>query len=218
MSFLTILLVILAVVVGVALIVAVVALFSPVVLEVDSARAQMRVRWLLAMEYRRPLPGTKGEARFSFAGKRIKTRPRKPKAKRKKVLSPREAEVRARRRAARGRFFGRCLRDSAIRRKLLRQLARLRRGVFRSVQMTRRRVRISLPDPATTGMLYGFTQFARGRLAAFQPNFTGENSVLLEIRLRPYRILRAVFSFLTGLPYRAMFREWRASSAGAPAQ
>lgn len=218
MSFLAFLLLILAGIAFVALIAAGVALLSPVVVVVDSARAQIEVRWLLAMEYRRPLPGGAGEKRLSFAGKPIKTRRRKAKPKRKKAEARPEEKARAkRRRAARGRFFGRCLRDSAIRRKLLRQLARLRRGVFRSAELTRRRVRVSLPDPATTGMLYGFTQFGWGRRSGIEPNFMGENSVLLEIRLRPYRIVTAVLSFLTGLPYRAMFREWRAASAKAPA-
>lgn len=214
MSVLAIVLIILAAMVCVALAVAVSLLYSPVVLVVDPARVQVQVRWLLGIEYQRPLPGAEGEARLSIAGHRLRLRPRKPRRKRAKLAARRAR----RRRAARGRFFYRCLRNGAIRRKLFRQLGRLRRGVFRSVEMTRRRVRISLPDPAMTGMLYGLTQFGWTRWAGIEADFTGENSIFLEIRLRPHRIVKPVLSFLTGLPYRAMFKEWRASSARAPAQ
>jgi hypothetical protein len=205
---------ILAAMVFVALAVAAAVLCSPVVLVVDSARAQVQVRWLFAIAYQRPLPGAEGETRLSIAGHTVPLRRRKPKRKRAKLAARRAR----RRKAARGRFFYRCLRNRAIRRRLFRQLGRLRRGVFRTVEMKRRRVRVSFPDPALTGMLYGITQFGWARWAGIEPNFTGENSVFLEIRLRPHRIVKPVFSFLTGLPYRAMFKEWRASSARAPAQ
>lgn len=214
MSAFAIVLIILAATVCVALVFAAAALCSPVVLVVDSARAQVQVRWLFGIEYQRPFPGVEGKARFSIAGHTVPLRPRKPRRKRAKPAARRAR----RRKAARGRFFYRCLRNGAIRRKLLRQLGRLRRGIFRSVEMKRHRVRISLPDPALTGMLAGLTQFDWARRAGIEADFTGENSVFLEIRLRPHRIVKPVLSFLTGLPYRAMFKEWRASSARAPAQ
>ncbi len=213
MSALGAVLVALAAIAGAALLAAAAALFSPIVVTVDSARSQLRVRWLFGMEFRRPLRGGEGETKLTIAGKRVPIRARKAKPKRKKPAAPRE-----RRRGAPGTFFYRCLRNATIRRRLLRQLARLRRGIFRSAGMTRRRVRVSLPDPAMTGMLYGFSQFAWFRRTGIEPNFTGANGVFLEIRLRPYRIVKAVLSFLTGLPYRAMFREWRSTAVRAPAR
>lgn len=212
MSFTTIVLVFLASILGVVLLLAALALFAPLALVVDSARGQMRVRWLLGAEYQRPLPGAAGEASLTFAGKRIRLRPRgrKRKPKREKAKPKRKAGVR-------GRFLYRCLRDAAVRRTVFRQVGRLCKGILRSVELARWHAGVCLPDPAATGMLAGL-QFASGRRLGIEPNFTGENSVFLEIRLHPHRIVGPVFCFLSGLPYRAILREWRASSARAPAQ
>ncbi len=213
MFFLTILLIVLAVVVFLALLVTAIAIFSPVVLVVDTAGGEVRLRWLVALEYWRPLPWAEGEARLSFAGIALRLPERKPKKKKRE-----RAERPKRRRAAPARFLVRCLRDPGLRRTLARQVSNLIKRIFRSADLTRWRANVSLPDPATTGMLYGFTQFGWGKRPGVEANFTGENSFFLEIRLRPHRIVKAVLFFLTGLPYRAIFRAWRAASASAPAQ
>lgn len=213
MSFLTIVLIVLVALVFLALAAAALATFSPVALVVDTAGGQVRLRWLVALEYRRPLPWAEGETRLSFAGITIRIPERKPKPKRKRAKRPpRRKRARARR------FMVRCLRDPALRRTLARQVANLMHRVFRSADFTRWHADVSLPDPATTGMLYGFTQFGWGRWMGVDANFTGENSFFLEIRLRPHRIVKAVLFFLTGLPYRAMFRAWRATPSSAPAR
>jgi len=213
MSLFTIVLIAFAAIVLLALAMASIAIFSPVVLVVDSAGRQVRVRWLFGLEYLRPLPGSEGETRLSFAGKALRRPERKPKRPK-----PTPAVRPKRGRAAPTRFLVRCLRDPSLRRTLARQVARLVKRIFRSADITRWRAGVSLPDPAATGMLYGFTQFGWGRRAGVEANFTGENNFFLEIRLRPHRIVKAVLSFLTGLPYRAMFRAWRAASVSAPAR
>ena len=213
MLFLTIVLIFLALIVFLSLVVAAIAIFSPVVLVVDSAGGEVRVRWLVALEYWRPLPGTEGEARLSFAGFALRLPERKAKKEKRK-----SAERPHRRRAAPMRFLVRCLRDPGVRRTLARQVSNLIKRILRSADLTRWRASISLPDPAVTGMLYGLAQLGWGRRMGIEANFIGENSFFLEIRLRPHRIVKAVLFFLTGLPYRAMFRAWRAaSSAPAPA-
>ena len=211
MSLLSVVLVVFLAMVLLALVVAAGAMFTPVVFIVDSARGQMSVRWLVALEYRRPLPGTEGGTRLEFAGKRIRLGARKGKARRERAARPREG------RGAPTRFFSRCLRDSTIRRAVFRQLAALGKGILGSADITRWRASVSLPDPATTGMLFGLGQTGWGRGLGVEANFTGENSVFLEIRLWPHRILKAVLYFVMGLPYRAMFREWRGVRAEAAA-
>jgi hypothetical protein len=212
MGILTIVLIFLALVVFLALGVAAVAIFSPVVLVVDSAGGVVRFRWLIALEYWRPLPWAEGEARLSFAGFALRLPERKAKPKRERV------ERSKRRGAAPTRFLARCLRDPRLRRTLAKQVSSLIKRIFRSADVTRWRANVSLPDPATTGMLYGFTQYGWGQRMGIEANFTGENNFFLEIRLRPHRIVKAVIYFLTGLPYRAMFRAWRIASAPAPAR
>jgi hypothetical protein len=214
MTFLTIVFVVLSVVVFLAVVLAAIAIFSPVVLIVDSAGGEVRLRWLVALEYWRPLPWAEGEARISFAGKALRFRERKAK---KEERERAERPPRRRRRATPARFLARCLRDPGLRQTLARQVSNLLSRILRSANVTRWRANVSLPDPATTGMLYGFTQFGWGQRMGIEANFTGENSFFLEIRLRPHRIVKAVIFFLTGLPYRAMFRAWRAASAPAPA-
>lgn len=213
MSIPTILLVILAAALALALAVTVIAMASPVVLVVDTAGGEVRLRWLVALEYRRALPWREGETRLSFAGIALHAPERKAKAKRE-----RKKRARGRRAKTPLRFLVRCLRDPGLRRTLAGQVASLIGRIFRSADFTRWHADVSLPDPATTGMLYGFTQFGWGRRMGVAANFTSENQFFLEIRLHPHRIVRAVLSFLTGLPYRAMFRAWRTASAGATAQ
>ena len=197
-----------------------VALFTPVVLVVDSARAQLRVRWILGLEYQHPLPGAAGTARFALAGKTIRLRSRKPRPKPKRPNPAPQTEHPAPRRspsATGGRFFYRCLREAGIRRVIFRQGATLAKGIYHTADLTRWRANISLPDPASTGMLAGLTQFGWGRRLGIATNFTGENSLFLEIRFHPWRIVKPVLGFLIGLPYRAIFRLWRASLAEASA-
>jgi hypothetical protein len=199
---------------------AVAALFSPVVVTVDSGNGQVRVRWLTMLEFLSPLPGTAGEARLSVAGRPFRVPLRKKGSKiaagRTEVSAPRRAPVRKTTRTRRplGRFFWRCLSDPAIRRALARQLARLWRQLLRSAALTGWRTSVSLPDPAMNGMLAGaLAQYGWGRRLGILVNFSGQNSAVLELRLRPHRVAKAFLFFLSGLPYRAMVREWRASSA-----
>jgi hypothetical protein len=219
MSLFTIFLVTLGALVTLAVLLAAFALFSPVVLAVDSASRELRVRWLRAVEYRRPLPGARGEARLWVAGKRIalQARARKEEKKREERAAAAAGKPR-RKRSARRRFLVRCLSDSAVRGTLAKQAVKLCKGMLRSVEFTRQRARVSLPDPALTGMLAGFTQFGWGRRSGIQVNFIGENSLFLEARVHPHRFVKPVLFFVTGLPYRAMFRTWRASPARAPVE
>jgi hypothetical protein len=219
MSVLTIFLIALGALLSLGVLLAAAALFTPVVLTVDSTSGELQVRWLVAVEYRRPLPGAKGETRLLFAGKPMSLRARAPQAERKREKRAAAAASKPRRRrAAPRRFFARCLRDSTIRRILIRQGMNLCKGIVRSVELTRWRTCVSLPDPAMTGMLAGLTQFGWGRRSGVQANFIGENSLFLEARFHPHRCVKPVLSVVTRLPYRAMFRMWRACSVRAPAQ
>ena len=209
MEFLVIALEILAGLAIFAIAAAIAAMLSPMVLVVDSAEGWMRMRWLWALEYERPLPGTEGAPRMRFVGRPIRISARKPRKKR--------AARRAKPRARASRLASRCLRDSVIRRALWAQLRKLLRGMLRSAEIKRRRIRVSPPDPATAGMLYGFAQTPWGRRAGIEANFEGKNSVLLEIRFYPHRTIAPIFQFFIGLPYRAMIHEWRSGAAEAPA-
>ena len=197
--------------------------FSPVVIAVDSRNRQVRIRWLLALEFQMPLPGAAGRKYVSIFRKPFPIREQPAAAetagaKKEKPAKPASAVRKSRtKRRTTGRFLARCLRDSNIRRALARQLSLLLRRIFRSASLTRSDVDISLPDPALNGML-------AGALAASNPgcrpgtrvNFMGENSLFLELRLYPHRVFKAFLFFLPGLPYRAVFRQWRACSAAQP--
>jgi hypothetical protein len=219
MSLFTIVLVALGVLLSLAVLLAAAGLFTPVVLAVDSKSREVRVRWLAVLEYRRPLPGAEGATHLSFAGKRVPLRVRAPKEEKKREKGATGAPPKPwRERAARRRFFSRCLRDSAVRRILIKQGVNLCKGIPRSVEFTRWRACVSLPDPAFTGMLAGLTQFGWGRRSGIQVNFIGESSLYVEARLHPHRLVKPLLSFAASLPYRAMLRKWRASSVKAPAQ
>ncbi|HEV2387821.1 MAG TPA: hypothetical protein VGS20_11265 [Candidatus Acidoferrales bacterium] len=218
-------LLVLAVLFATAVLLAAAALLSPVVLILDSACREIRVCWLLALEYRRPLPGIRGEPRLLVAGKPIHLRMRKPKppapaaaASRPPLEPPLDfARDEPRRKHPRlNRFFMRCLRNSTIRRALARQSVRLVKATLRSAALTRWRASVSLPDPAASGMLAGGLAAAGwGGQARVRVNFQGENSLFFEIRLYPHRLVKAALLFLARLPYRVMFREWRACSERA---
>lgn len=209
-----------------ALLPIVAALFTPVVFTLDSEKWQVRVRWLVALEYWRRLPGANGEAGLSIAGKAIRL-PAKREAPRRlsEAAAPAPKPKKDRARAARFLRFARaCLKHSSIRAALVRSARRLWRDLFcnraRSVSLRRLQVAISLPDPAWNGMLMGWLAASGhglpGRTPQMRVNFAGKNSILLEARLYPYRAVKALagflLAFLVGLPYGTLWREWRASS------
>lgn len=190
-----------------------IVVFSPVVVTVDSRSRQLRVRWLAILEYLRPLPGTSGEVCFYFLRRPVSHRvPTKRAAEAEKP--PAKVRERRKKRRARGEFFMRCLGDSAIRHTLAQQLWKLIKRVGGSVALSRSASDISLPDPALNGMLAGALAASPwGQQSGIRVNFAGENSLFLELRLHPHRLLKAFLLFASGLPYRAMFRKWRAASA-----
>lgn len=202
----------------VAFLLAIVA-FSPVVIAVDSRERQLRIRWLLALEFQMPLPGTAGRKSFAVFHKPFAVREKQAGAAEKEKPAKSAAAVqKARsRRRARGRFFVRCLGDSDIRRALVRKLSMLLRRIFRSVELGALAGNVSLPDPALNGMLAGVLAASNpGRPQQIRVNFGGENNLLLELRLHPHRVFKAFLFFLPGLPYRAVFKQWRAFSAARP--
>jgi hypothetical protein len=198
------------------------ALFSPIVVTFDSSDGQIRLNWLAFVECLLPLPGKDGEVRLSVGGRPASFVSRKPAVSPPETadkISGREAGRDRKRKPVHGRtsaarFLRRCLADSVIRRSLAKQLARLWRGFWRSLVLTRIHSRLSLPDPAFNGMLLGALAQAGSRLnSRFSVNFIDENSLFLEMRVYPHRLVKTVFLFLTGLPYLSFFRVWRASSS-----
>lgn len=211
----TLLIVLCAIVVLLAVVV-----FSPVVIAVDSRNRQVRVRWLFVMELEAPLPWMPGRKRFTLFHRPIPLRERPtsgPPVEAK--AEPSGKPTHRKRKRAMGRFFVRCLGDSRIRQTLARQVANFIRRVWGSVRMSRLDSDISLPDPALNGMLAGAlaaSNWGGGEKRRLQVNFMGENSLFLELRFRPHRIFKAFLLCLPGLPYRAVFRQWRAFAAARP--
>jgi hypothetical protein len=196
-----------------------IVVFSPVVIAVDSRKRQLRIRWLLTVELQMPLPGTAGRKYLVVFHKPFPVREKQPAAaKKENPAQTAEAVQKARsRRRATTQFFARCLGDSGIRGALARKLSMLLRGIFRSADVKGSTGEISLPDPALNGMLAGAlaaTNF--GGRQQVRVNFEGENNLLLELRVHPHRVFKAFLFFLPGLPYRAVFRQWRAFSAARP--
>jgi hypothetical protein len=197
-----------------------IVVFSPVVIAVDSRNRRVRVRWLLALEFQTPLPGAKGQKCFSIFRKPFPIREQQPAAagasvKKEKPVKE-EQKPRGGRRAM-GRFFVRCLGDSGIRRALARQLSLLVRRIFSSARLSALEGDVSLPDPAINGMLAGaLAASSHGHRLGTRVNFIGENNLFVELRLHPHRVFKAFLFFLPGLPYRAVFRQWRAFSAARP--
>lgn len=190
-----------------------VVIFSPVVVTVDSRDRLLRIRWLSILEYLRPLPGTSGETRL-FVFRRQLTQPaRKPEARKAEIKTPK----RRRRGKQRGKFLMRCLGNSDIRHKVAQQLWKLLKRACSSVSLTRQAGSVSLPDPALNGMLVGaLAASGWGERSGVQVDFRGKNSLFLELHFHPHRIFKAFLFFISGLPYRAMFRQWRAASAARP--
>jgi hypothetical protein len=213
MSFAWIVLLALGLVFFLALDVTAAALFTPFILTIDSGKRQMRIRWLGSLEYWRPLPGTEGEPGLSIAGMSIRFRERRTRQAGGEAAASRRAAPKPRNDYRRmGRFVRGCLREPSIRVGLVKNLARLWRGIVQSISFTHRQIELSLPDPAWNGMLAGWlAQTSAGR-RAIRVNFVGGSSVLLEARLYPYRVAEAFVFFLGRLPYRALLRQWRASA------
>ncbi len=190
-------------------------LFAPVVILVDSRQSLLVVRWLGVFEYRRALAGAGREAEVSIFRRPVR-RPKPGKAP-SPPGEPQAKSAQVRKKPQRrfpSRLVARCLGDSHIRRALARQLWKLGKRVLRSVVLVRSSGRVSLPDPAWNGMLAGaLAQCSGFRRLGIGVNFTGDNSIFLEIRFHPHRILKAILFFLPGLPYWAVFRQWRALAA-----
>jgi len=192
-----------------------IVVFSPVVITLDSRSRQLRFRWLCVLEFLMPLPWTAGEKRLYFFRRPVPVRERQPAGVREKAAA--QASQPPKKRRGWGRFLLRCLGDSAIRRALARQLAKLVRRISRSVDLARSASDVSLPDPALNGMLAGALAASNwGRRSGIRVNFAGENSLFIELRFHPHRIFKAFLFFLPGLPYRAMFKVWRAMPAVRP--
>lgn len=196
-----------------------IVMFSPVVIAVDSRQQKMCVRWLRALEFHMPLPGTPGRKYFAIFHKPLLVHRRHPFAEAAGVEVEKLAKAPKprRKRRAIGRFFMNCLADSSIRRALTRQISMMLKRIFRSVNLVRSDAAVSLPDPALNGMLAGALAASNSeRLQRIRVNFAGENNLLLELRIHPHRVFRAFLFFLPGLPYRAVFKQWRAFSAARP--
>ena len=186
-------------------------LFTPLIFTIDSGTGQMRVRWLAALEYSRPLLGPRDEAQLRIAGKLLRLPARGAGRKRRPAARGRPM---AQKRARAVRFLRRCLRQPNIRRVLVERIGQLAKRMLRSIAWTRQQIDLSLPDPAWNGMLAGWLAgLPGGRRSAVRVNFTGDSGLFLEVRVYPYRIATALLVFSTGLPYRALLREWRAASA-----
>jgi hypothetical protein len=211
MSGLSVLILAFAVVVCAMLLVVAAALFSPVVVTVDSAARELRVRWLLMIEYVAALPGGKAESRLSIAGNPVTIRPKERRQRSEPTSTGTETRTQERRAGAG--FVFRCLRNPTIRRVLSKQTAKLVSGILHSVALTRSRVNLSLPDPALTGMLASVLGQSRwGRKLGVGINFAGANSAFCEVRLYPHRVVKTILLFLGGLPYMALYRNWRPSA------
>jgi hypothetical protein len=200
-----------------------IVMVSPVVIAVDSRQRRLCVRWLLALEFQMPLPGAPGRKSFAVFHKPFPVRRKQPAedaagAKEEKPAKTAAAVQKAPgKRRALGRFLVRCLGDSGIRRALARQLSMLLRRIFRSVNLARSDLDISMPDPALNGMLAGaLAASGHGNRSGIRVNFAGENSLFLELHVHPHRLFKAFLFFLPGLPYRAVFKQWRAFSAARP--
>jgi hypothetical protein len=182
------------------------AFFSPVVFTIDSVRGQARLRWLALLEYHRPLPWAAGESGLSIAGKPVKIA-------RKGLRPKRRRKVAIGQRVRMARFLRRCLATPAVRNVMANRLKKLGKGILRSATLTRRQITISLPDPAWNGMLAGWMAGWGYWGSAIRVDFSGQSGCFFEVRLYPYRVAKALLLFTVGLPYRALWREWRGASA-----
>ena len=189
-------------------------LFSTVVAEVDTGRGSVRIGWSPLLAYTRPLPGTAGTSRLAVAGIPISLPRRKRQAVRKeKGKSSAEAvEARRKRQRKQARLLWNCLLEDDVRSALMRQFAQLPRRLWDAVEVIRWHSNVSLSDPALNGMLWGALAAVHwGPQSRVECNFVGRNEVRTEVRLYPHRAAKACLLFFLRLPYRAVFRQWRAS-------
>jgi len=189
-------------------------MFTPVVMLVDSRSRDVKVRWSFLLSCVSPLPGaeTGQELELSVAGISVPLPRPKPKAppKRKNKLGP--GPIGRRRRRKIGRFMWNCLLDGNIRSRLVRRFRRLPIALWYAVEVSRLHCKVSLPDPALNGMLWGAlaTVDAASR-TGLQCNFMKRNEVLTEVRLYPHRLVKPLLFFFLQLPYRALLKQWPAS-------
>jgi|SRR5579875_2797059 len=199
-----------------------IVVFSPVVIAFDSRARSLRLRWLFALEFHVPLPGSQSPKALYIFRKPVALRERASAAGpagiiEKAPVPAAEAPAPSKRRKLHGQFLMRCLGNAAIRRAVAQQLSKLFKRLSGSIRLTRTIGSLSLPDPALNGMMAGVLAASGwSQRLGLRVNFSGENSVFIELRFHPHRVLKGFLFFLPGLPYRAMFRQWRAFSAARP--
>jgi hypothetical protein len=189
-------------------------LFSPVVAGVDTQSRRITVHWSFLLAYTRPLPGSHGSRQLAIAGIAVPLPGGKRKKAAKKKEKPRVAGLQERRQhqQKKARLLWNCLLDDDVRPALMRRFRRLPADVWQAVEVSRWHSNISLPDPALNGILWGATAALDwGRRARVKFNFLGSNEVQTEVRLYPHRVAKALLKFLFLLPYRGMYKQWRAS-------
>ena len=189
--------------------------FSPIVISIDSRHREVRLRWLAALAFQMPLPGTAGQKSLTIFRRSVPIHQRQPGTEKQKPAKPAAELQRARaKRRAIGRFLARCLGDSNVRRALARQVSMLLRRTFHSANLTRAQIDLSMPDPAFNGMLAGVLAAANmPDRSGMRVNFRGENSLSVELHFHLHRLFKALLFFLAGLPHRALFRQWRTFAA-----
>ncbi|MEE8176781.1 MAG: hypothetical protein V3T65_02170 [Acidobacteriota bacterium] len=186
-------------------------LYGPVVVTVDTGTGQMRIRWLALLTYLRPLPWASGSRQLFLAGIPIPLAALRGSKKRRRARG--QPRTRRKKRSYFPfRLLWRCFRDSTIRRVLALQLVSLAGGVLRSVELARWRGSLSFPDPALNGMLAGvLAQGDWAPEAGIFVNFNGENALQMEFRLHPDQLAKALLGFLFRLPYKAIYKQCKAS-------
>jgi hypothetical protein len=189
-------------------------LFSPVVAGVDTQSRRITVHWSFLLGYAGLLPGSQGSRQLMIAGVPMPLPRRKRRKANKKKEPPVVGRIQARqqRRRKRARLLWNCLLDDDIRRALMRRFRGLPADIWEAVEVSRWHSNISLPDPALNGMLWGgLAAVDGGPGTRFESNFLGRNEVHTEVRLYPHRVVKAFLKFFMLLPYRAMYKQWRAS-------
>ncbi|MBI3896053.1 MAG: hypothetical protein HY313_08990 [Acidobacteria bacterium] len=183
-------------------------LSRPVSIAFESQEPQLKFHWL-GIDYRYFFWRTGQNSALYLFGMQIplrKKESRKQKAPRPSSRQRKEPLERF------GRFLWRCARDSEIRGRVLAQLRRLAGQFRQGIEVYHFHSELSLPDPATTGMLAGLAAGAGwGFPSPFGLNFMGNNNVEIEIRLHPDRFAWALGSFLLRIPHRSVYRQWRTS-------
>lgn len=179
-------------------------LFSRIAITLDTGRRHIRVRWFAFIDFCQPLPGSQEGASLRVLGRRLSFQRFRRKASSGKLKKTSDESRRT------PVFFRRAFADSAIRRTVASQVARLLRSGLRSFSITQCAANVSAPDPAYNGMFTGvLAATGAQRACGMRVNFHGENNLTFEVSLYPHRLARSFVGFLAGLPYRALFRVWR---------